>query len=109
MNAEKILKLFFEAENKRDWTTYQKFLHPEIEWQLQQDKTRIFSGIEEYMTAVKKAYENNDTQFVCTEMIFSKDRNRIVAYLLNNNGIRSVDIFDFRDGKIYREFEFIMD
>lgn len=108
MNCEKILKLFFEAENKRDWTTYQQFLHPEVKWILQKEETKIFVGIDEYMATIKKAYENTDIQFTCTERMVSTDGNRIVTHLVNDAGIRSVDIFDFKEGKIYREYEFIM-
>ncbi|MDO4776889.1 MAG: nuclear transport factor 2 family protein [Cardiobacteriaceae bacterium] len=109
MNNEQILRRFFAAENQRDWAAYQTFLHPAVRWQLQKDGTYIFSGIDEYMAAIKKAYENNAIRFSCTGMMVSGDGNRIVAHLVNDHGIRSVDIFDFRDGKIYREFEFIMD
>ena len=45
----------------------------------------------------------------CIDMQISKSGNRIVTYLVNNFGVRSLDIFDFKDGKIYREYEFILD
>lgn len=109
MNTEEILKLFFEAENKRDWAAYRQFLHPEVEWTLHKAETKVFVGIEEYMRIIQSAYENTDIQFSCTQMTVSTDGNRIVAHLVNDEGIRSVDIFDFKGDKIYREYEFIMD
>ena len=42
-------------------------------------------------------------------MQVSKDGNRIVANLVNELGIRSLDIFDFKNNLIYREYEFILD
>ena len=61
------------------------------------------------MQVIKKAYANSDAQFSCSEMQISRDGNRIAAYLVNDSGVRSLDIFDFKDGMIYREYEFILD
>ena len=66
-------------------------------------------GIENYMKTIKNAYLNTDSKFSCIDMQISKSGNRIVTYLVNNFGVLSLDIFDFKDGKIYREYEFILD
>lgn len=108
MRPKDVLASFFEAENKRDWITYQNFLHPEVTWQLIDKKTKHIIGIEEYMRVMKKAYENTNIQFTCRDMKISSDGNRIVAELMNDNVVRSIDIFDFKDNLIYREYEFIL-
>ena len=61
------------------------------------------------MKTIKNAYLNTDSKVQCIDMQISKSENRIATYLVNNFGVRSLDIFDFKDGKIYREYEFILD
>lgn len=108
MRPEDVLASFFEAENKRDWITYRQFLHPEVTWQLIDKETKHIIGIEEYIRIMKKAYENTNIRFTCRDMKISSDGNRIVADLINDNGVRAIDIFDFKDNLIYREYEFIL-
>ena len=69
----------------------------------------MICGIQDYMQTIKKAYENPDAHFICQDMKVSKDGNRIVALLINESGIRSLDVFDFKNNLIYREYEFILD
>ena len=109
MTNRDVLDAFFKAENERDWELYQQFLHSEISWQLFDKEERRIVGKENYMQVIKKAYANSDAQFSCSEMQISGDGNRIAAYLVNDSGVRSLDIFDFKDGMIYREYEFILD
>lgn len=109
MPNREVLEAFFRAENERDWEVYKQYLHPEISWELFSKEKKHIIGVENYMQTIINAYNNNDAQFVCLEMHISNDGNRIVANLLNNSGIRSLDIFDFKEGKIYREYEFILD
>ena len=104
MTAKDALVLFFKAENERNWEVYQQFLHEEIVWQLFEKDTRMICGIQDYMQTIKKAYENPDAHFICQDMQVSKDGNRIVANLVNELGIRSLDIFDFKNNLIYREY-----
>lgn len=42
-------------------------------------------------------------------MEISADNTRVIAYLINDKGERSLDIFDFKDNLIFREFEFLLD
>ena len=100
MTAKDALVLFFKAENERNWEVYQQFLHEEIVWQLFEKDTRMICGIQDYMQTIKKAYENPDAHFICQDMQVSKDGNRIVANLVNELGIRSLDIFDFKNNLI---------
>lgn len=109
MTAKKALETFFKAENKRDWETYRQFLHKEIVWHLFDKEPRKICGIQDYMQAIQKAYENTDVQFICRNMQAFNNGNRIIAYLVNDFGTRSLDIFDFKNNLIYREYEFILD
>ncbi len=109
MTAKDTLDAFFKAENERDWEVYQQFLHEEVVWQLFDKETRNICGIQDYMLTMQKAYEKSEVRFRCQDMQVSADGNRIVAYLINDTGARSLDIFDFKDNLIYREYEFILD
>lgn len=108
MTNKEILTAFFKAENERNWDLYQQFLHPEISWQLFAKEEKRMIGIENYMLVIKNAYRNTDAQFTCISMQISADGNRIVTHLVNNSGVHSLEIFDFKDGLIFREYEFIL-
>lgn len=108
MTNEDALARFFEAENRRDWDLYAQFLHPEVVWELHGEKVRVIRGIEEYIKVIKAAYVDSSVQFTCEHMELSADGKRIVTYLVNGLGERSVDIFEFEDGRIVREFEFLL-
>ncbi|RRD95247.1 nuclear transport factor 2 family protein [Clostridiales bacterium COT073_COT-073] len=109
MTNKEVIEAFFKAENERNWNLYQQFLHPEVSWQLIDKEEKRIIGIENYMQVIKNAYSNSDAQFLCINMHVSGDGNRIATNLVNNSGVRSLDIFDFKDGMIYREYEFILD
>lgn len=109
MKTKEILEAFFEAENKRDWKSYRRFLHAEIVWELFDEEKRTICGIQSYMETMQKAYENSEARFACQNMQISNDGNRIAAYLINDSGMRSLDVFDFKDNLIYREYEFLLD
>ena len=109
MATKDILEAFFKAENERGWEVQQQFLHKEIVWQLFDKETRSICGIQDYILTMKKAYEKSNVRFRCQKMQVSADGNRIVAYLINDRGARSLEIFDFKDNLIYREYEFILD
>lgn len=109
MTNREVLEAFFKAENERHWEAYQQFLHSEISWQLFNKGEKKIVGIQDYMRVIKNAYANTDIRFSCLDMRISGDGNRIVAYLTNDFGARSLDIFDFKEGLIYKEYEFILD
>ena len=48
-NLEKLFA-FFEAENKRDWQTYQTFLSNQVSWELEGDTIEIIKGKADYLT-----------------------------------------------------------
>ena len=109
MQIQETLTAFFTAENTRDWETYKTFLHPEITWKLYSAEAKTIPGTEEYLAYITKAYENTAVRFTCNFMEISADNTRVIAYLINDKGERSLDIFDFKDNLIFREFEFLLD
>ncbi len=108
MDSKDILLAFFEAENKRDWATYQKFLSPDVVWVLQSKQTKIIRGIDNYLNAIMEAYQSCNNTFDCEALYQNSDGSRIVTILKNNLGERSCDIFEFSDGCIVKEYEFIL-
>lgn len=105
MNNKEKLNAFFTAENKRDWEAYRDFLHPDVKWTLYGETTREIKGIDAYMDAIKNAYNNSGDTFRCESMYTNGDR--IAAILVNSRNGRSIDIFEFENGLICREYEFI--
>lgn len=108
MSNQELLMKFFTAENERDWETYRKFLHPDIKWVLHSKEVKTVQGIEAYLSTMIAAYQGNRDTFVCEKAYQGMTGNRIVTILINNVGERSCDIFDFKDGLIYEEYEFIL-
>lgn len=109
MDTKDLLLAFFEAENKRDWATYRAFLSPDVKWVLHAKKIKTIKGIDAYLDAIMKAYEGSGNTFICESFHQSGDGSRIVALLKNNLGERSCDIFEFADGLIIKEYEFLLD
>ena len=60
------------------------------------------------MNTIKSAYKGNSNTFEIESIVSSKDSSRIVSVLVNNSGERSCDIFEFDNGVIVREYEFIL-
>ncbi|MDO5343656.1 MAG: nuclear transport factor 2 family protein [Candidatus Saccharibacteria bacterium] len=108
MSTRELLLAFFEAENQRDWAQYRQFLHPEVTWWLYGDNEKIIQGIKGYLETIQRAYQGVEVQFRCEHMFTSRDGRRIVSYLVDDEGKRSVDIFEFKDGLIYKEYEFLL-
>ena len=106
-NIEKLFA-FFDAENQRDWQTYQTFLSDHVSWELEGDTTEIIKGKTGYLTKIQKAYHNNPVQFRCTYYQLSPDQNRIVTILENDLGDLSCDIFFFEKGLIVKELEYLL-
>ena len=109
MTNVQLLEKFFEAENTRNWEVYRGFLHPEVMWFLHTEESHMpVAGREEYMDRILSGYKNSDATFSCERMEVSPSGNRVVAFLKNSNGGRSVDIFDFEDGLIRWEYEYLL-
>lgn len=106
-NKEKLIN-FFDAENKRDWITYRKFLSKDILWELHSTQVEMINGIDNYLNTMIEAYQDSDDSFICESMYLNKEESRIVTLLLNNCGKRSCDIFEFSHGLIIKEYEYIL-
>ena len=108
MDTKGLLSAFFEAENKRDWVTYRKFLSRDVVWELHSQQVKTIRGIDDYLAAIREAYGACGDTFVCEALYRSGDGTRIAAILKNSLGDRSCDIFEFSDGRITKEYEFIL-
>jgi len=106
-NIEKLFA-FFDAENQRDWQTYQTFLSDHVSWELEGDTTEIIKGKTGYLTKIQRVYDKNPVQFSCTYYQLSPDQNRIVTILENDLGDLSCDIFFFEKGMIVKEIEYLL-
>lgn len=106
-NLEKLFA-FFEAENQRDWQTYETFLSDHVSWELEGDTIEIIQGKADYLTKIQQVYHNNPVQFRCTYYQLSPDQNRIVTLLENDVGDLSCDIFFFEKGMIVKEIEYLL-
>ena len=106
-NLEKLFA-FFEAENQRDWQTYQTFLSDHVSWELEGDTIEIIKGKADYLTNIQKVYHKNPVQFSCTYYQLRPDQNRIVTILENDLGDLSCDIFFFEKGMIVKEIEYLL-
>ena len=106
-NLEKLFA-FFDAENQRDWQTYQTFLSDQVSWELQSDTIEIIKVKADYLTKIQRVYQNNPVQFACTYYQLSPDQNRIVTILENDLGDLSCDIFFFEKGMIVKEIEYLL-
>ena len=69
---------------------------------------KTICGINDYLATIMAVYEACDNTFICESLYQNNDGTRIVAMLRNNLGERSCDIFDFVDGLIVKEYEFII-
>ena len=96
---------FFDAEHRRDWDDYREFLHPQVEWVLEED---VIKGRERYCETIVAAYAQSASRFRTHQMLESEDRRRIATLLVDTDGRRSLDIFEFEDGLIRREWEFLL-
>ena len=108
MNVD-VLTAFFQAENTRNWERYAEYLHSQVVWTLHTQPVRTVTGRAAYVAAMQAAYAGSDSRFVCAQQLVSADGQRIAAVLVNQHGQRSVDIFQFADGLIVREDEFLLD
>jgi len=109
MKNENALFEFFAAENDRDWERYAQYLHQDVEWRLfTAFGCQVIQGLDNYMAKIMTAYEGSQDSFICDQHFSSQSGSRIVTVLHNNYGQQSVDIFDFEDGLIKHEYEFLL-
>ena len=109
MGAAETLAGFFQAENDRDWETYRTFLHADVVWHLHAEHERgVIQGLEEYLRAIQDAYHDSSTRFRVEEMYESARGEQVAVLLIDDGGKRSFEVFDFEDGRIRCEHEFLL-
>lgn len=112
MGNKDILQTFFDAENVRDWELCRSLLSPEVVWTLYGTETEVVTvrGIDAYISAMDDSYAIHDYEntFVTESMDVNLDGSRIVTFLRNNHGVRYCDVFDFKDGLIVGDYEFVL-
>ncbi len=108
-NNEELLAQFFQAENMRDWETYETFLAEDVIWELREaGKTTTIRGKRAYMNHIRSAYKGSGATFSCEGLYAGVDNSCLAAMLVSDTGIRSCDMFWFEDGKIVFELEVIL-
>ena len=106
---EELLAQFFQAENMRDWETYETFLAEDVIWELREaGKTTTIRGKRAYMNHIRSAYKGSGATFSCEGLYAGVDNSRLAAILVNDAGTRSCDMFWFEDEKIVFELEVIL-
>ena len=104
-----LLEEFFAAENARDWPVYAQYLHPDVEWiVVQGDEPRIVQGAAAYLETIREAYDGSPMTFRCVQTISSEDDTRVGTLLVDESGHRSLEVFEFQDGLIRREWEYLL-
>ena len=104
-----LLAQFFQAENMRDWETYETFLAEDVVWELREaGKTTTIRGKRAYMNHIRSAYKGSGATFSCEGLYAGADNSRLVAMLVNDAGTRSCDMFWFEDEKIVFGLEVIL-
>lgn len=108
-NNEELLAQFFQAENMRDWETYETFLAKDVVWELREaGQTKIIKGKCAYMNYIRSAYRGSNATFSCEGLYTGADNSCLAAMLVSDAGTRSCDMFWFEDGKIVFELEVIL-
>ncbi len=103
---KKQLVEFLEAENRRDWERYEGFLSKDVEWVCYDRPHRsVIKGRANYLVAMKKAYKGRDSTFKIINLVVDEESQVAIAELEMEER-RSVDVFEFKNGLIYREREY---
>lgn len=106
---EELLAQFFQAENMRDWETYETFLAKDVVWELREaGQTKIIKGKCAYMNCIRSAYRGSNATFSSEGLYTGADNSCLAAMLVSDAGTRSCDMFWFEDGKIVFELEVIL-
>ena len=119
-NSIDIIKIFLDAENRRDWSVWSSYVHSNIEHEVIGNE-KVIKGKDDYIANMKKIYsELADWHFDILN-IFGDDRVVIVEFdgkghftgIHKNKKyneipihIRAVCVFTLEDGKIRKIREF---
>ena len=108
-SVRETLLALFEAENNREWKTYERYLSTDVEWvSFEPPKKKVVRGISSYLNAMKRAYRGNRSRFT-VETIAADEERQVAIAELYFDGRRSVDVFEFKNGLIHREREYFDD
>jgi hypothetical protein len=103
------LQRFFSLENERNWRDYESYLSEDVEWILNEnEKQVIIRGKKDYLERIRQAYNETDVKFTIRAIARCERTNRIVSILESDDGDISIDVFELRNGKIAREWEYIL-
>jgi ketosteroid isomerase-like protein len=68
----------------------------------------VINGKSEYMDRIQRCYRNNSDTFKVESTVVSEGGKTIVSFLINQFEQQSCDIFQFKDGKIISETEYLL-
>ena len=97
----------FAAENDRDWPAFAELLDPDVTWHLVGERTHTITGREAYMARIQRAYEARPSAHFELERFRQANDGRVLVELIDDQGAVSVEIFELRDGRVTREWEFL--
>ena len=106
---EEKLTNFFNAENDRDWKLYESFLSEDVEWiSYGPPKRKVVSGKKDYIKTMIRAYRNIPERFSVLNMVSDPERGVVIADL-DPLSRGSVDVLEFENGLIRREWKYCDD
>lgn len=109
MSVRSIILAFFDAENRRDWVAYEKFLASDVEWvSYESPKRKVVQGRGAYLAEMKDAYAGRESTFEIENLLVDEDNGLAMAEL-SFEGRGSVDVFELENGLIQREREYFDD
>ncbi|MEX3566654.1 polyketide cyclase [Micrococcus endophyticus] len=65
-------------------------------------------GIDRCVEAMQAAYGDDDVRFRCERSHVSESGSLVAALLVDDAGRRSLDVFEFKDGLVWKEHEFLL-
>lgn len=104
---DETLRRLFVAENNRDWMTLAGLLDPEVSWQLVSDATTVIKGRDEYVARPRAVYEARPAARFEVVRERANGRGRVLCELIDDLGVTSIEVFDIRNGLVFREWEFV--
>ena len=102
-----IVQAFFAAENERDWDSYTRFLHPDVEWTIVgEEGTQVVRGAKDYVDRMRSAYVGSAEHFRLVQALLSQGGSMSAYLLVDESGRRSLDILEWNGELLRREWEF---
>lgn len=108
MKIEEQLDKIIAAKHKKDWQQLSDIMHPNIQWQFHHENELIITGIDECLYVMEKINDDNQLAFIEQKRLVSEEGKRIALHSINNQGIQKIDVYEFKDNKLYRLYEFML-